>query len=116
MYRLALYCKWIRKAAYIIFASLMVIFMKKEKFLYAQRCAARPDASLRQNLIDAGCSREWIDRFFAESDTPQQLQLLNRHRKQLLDNLHQKEKQIDCLDYLIYCLTHPTSEEKKGNL
>ena len=32
----------------------------------------------------------------------QQLRLLFIHRKHLLENLHQYERRIDCLDYLIY--------------
>lgn len=32
------------------------------------------------------------------------MRVLSRHRRTLLDTLHQSEKQIDCLDYLVYTL------------
>ena len=30
------------------------------------------------------------------------LRLLTAHRRHLLDTLHQEQKRIDCLDYLVY--------------
>lgn len=62
---------------------------------------------LRQNLIDAGCSRELIKQCIAlvqENKPKEFLPLLSRHRRSLLDSIHQWEKQLDCLDYLIYQL------------
>ncbi len=32
------------------------------------------------------------------------LPILTKHRKHLLDSVHKGQKQIDCLDYLIYSL------------
>ena len=32
----------------------------------------------------------------------QQIQFLSGHRKHLLEKLHKDERQIDCLDYLLY--------------
>ena len=58
-----------------------------------------------QNLKDAGCTDEMAEKFMTlqnSHDKEQQLQLLSRHRKHLLEKLHREEKQIDCLDYLIY--------------
>lgn len=57
-----------------------------------------------QNLKDAGCSPDFIAQFMhcAENNTTRQLQLLSRHRQKLLNDVHTKEKQIDCLDYLVY--------------
>ena len=31
-----------------------------------------------------------------------QLRLLEKHRKFLLERVHKEEKRIDCLDYLVY--------------
>lgn len=31
-------------------------------------------------------------------------QLLQKHRRSLLDNLHRDQKQIDCLDYLLFMM------------
>lgn len=60
--------------------------------------------TVRQNLKDAGCSDELVEKFMAlqDGEEEQQLRLLSAHRKQLLENLHREEKRIDCLDFLIY--------------
>lgn len=56
-----------------------------------------------QNLKDAGCTDEMAERFMTLQDSEdQQIRLLSGHRKRLLETLHQVEKRIDCLDYLIY--------------
>ena len=58
-----------------------------------------------QNLKDAGCTDEMVEKFMAlqgGGGKEQQLRLLSGHRKHLLDNLHREERRIDCLDYLIY--------------
>ena len=60
---------------------------------------------LRQNLIDAGCDQELVSqcvRLAQEKKSGELMLLLSRHRRALLDTLHRSEKQIDCLDYLIY--------------
>ena len=62
---------------------------------------------LRQNLIDAGCDPAQIDAFeelAAEGREGDEVDLLEAHRKALLDRLHQNQRQIDCLDYLLYQL------------
>lgn len=58
-----------------------------------------------QNLKDAGCDRKTVERFLnleEAGQTEEQLRLLSAHREQLLDRVHQEEKRIDCLDYLVY--------------
>lgn len=58
-----------------------------------------------QNLTDAGCTDEMVEKFMAlqdSEDEEQQIRLLSGHRKHLLEKLHKDEKRIDCLDYLIY--------------
>ena len=40
----------------------------------------------------ASCFRIWL------------MRVLSRHRQTLLDTVHQNEKRIDCLDYLVYTL------------
>lgn len=59
----------------------------------------------RQNLIDAGCGLEVVERCVKldeEQNTAQLMRVLANHRRTLLDTLHADEKRIDCLDYLIY--------------
>ncbi|WP_125142363.1 hypothetical protein [Clostridium transplantifaecale] len=58
-----------------------------------------------QNLKDAGCSEEVVEEFIelAEAGEKQrQFKLLEKQRRTLLDNVHCREKQIDCLDYLVF--------------
>ena len=71
-----------------------------------------PEASdtkgiFRQNLIDAGCGPELVRQCAAlarQNETSELMHVLSRHRRLLLDTVHQNEKRIDCLDYLIYQL------------
>ena len=71
-----------------------------------------PEASdtkgiFRQNLIDAGCSPELVRQcatLVQQKETSELMRVLSRHKKGLLDTVHQNEKRIDCLDYLIYHL------------
>ncbi len=60
-----------------------------------------------QNLKDANCAPDLINSFFdfeKDCNTFEQLKLLTRHKSELLDNLHRCQKQIDCLDFLIFNL------------
>lgn len=69
---------------------------------------------LRQNLLDAGCGPDTVQRcmeLVKKQENVELLRLLSRHRRELLDRVHQNEKRIDCLDYLIYQI-----ENKKLNL
>ena len=70
--------------------------------------------AVMQNLIDAGCSKDMIDdlmKQLAEDDMESLLQMLEKHRACLLSMVHQKEKQIDCVDYLLYQIKR-SKEEK----
>ncbi len=60
-----------------------------------------------QNLKDAGCDGDTIIAFvenFREEKIEDGLKLLAGHRRLLLDGLHKEQRQIDCLDYLVYKL------------
>lgn len=60
-----------------------------------------------QNLEDAGCNLLIIEEFFkfyAVNNHKEILKILNNHKKELLNNLHKAQKQIDCLDFLIFSL------------
>lgn len=62
-----------------------------------------------QNLKDAGCDKETIECFIKcmdYNDLNGQLQLMDKHRQHILDQVHKQEKQIDCLDYLVYQIVH----------
>lgn len=71
-----------------------------------------PEASdvygiLRQNLIDAGYSEKEITECMDYAKTGEWRKLISvlvRYKKTLLEQVHTSEKQIDCLDFLIYRL------------
>lgn len=58
-----------------------------------------------QNLKDAGCGSDIIENFMQDMREDRKengLKILAEHRRSLLDSLHEKQKMIDNLDYLIY--------------
>ena len=58
-----------------------------------------------QNLEDAGCTQDIIKCCIAYMEQGRKNELLRRleeHRMGLLNKVHEEEKQIDCLDYLVY--------------
>lgn len=58
-----------------------------------------------QNLRDAGCDEACIRDFvcrYEQGKPLEALRLLTAHHRHLLDTLHQEQKRIDCLDYLVY--------------
>lgn len=58
-----------------------------------------------QNLKDAGCDKTTVEQFVEFSkgrDKQKQFKLLEKHRRILLEKVHRNEKQIDCLDFLIF--------------
>ena len=67
---------------------------------------------LIQNLQDAGGSKEIVNEFsklLKEKQIDKIFILLSKYRSSLLESLHQNQKEIDILDYLILDL-------KKQNL
>ncbi len=62
---------------------------------------------IHQNLIDAGCDQQTTDlcmAFVKEGHLLDMVPILRNHRNVLLDSVHKGQKQIDCLDYLLYKL------------
>ena len=63
------------------------------------------DKDILQNLKDSDCSDEFIEEFFRIKKagiSKQLIQLLYKHKCKLLERLHNSQKKIDCLDYLIF--------------
>lgn len=61
--------------------------------------------AIMQNLKDAGCGQDTMECCIACLDCGNRAELLKRlerHRKSLLHRVHEGERQIACLDYLIY--------------
>lgn len=74
----------------------------------------RSEESIVQNMEDAGCGEETIEQFLKclkKGSVDQQLLLLSRYRRSLLEKLHEGQKKIDCLDYLIYQIQKQKEEE-----
>ena len=73
-----------------------------------------PQAVL-QNLQDAGCCDEVIRRYCeleAQSRPVNLIRrdqkcLLQKQRKALLDDLHESQRRLDCLDFLLYQMKNP---------
>lgn len=66
-------------------------------------CCSEED--MIQNLRDAGCSEKDIEAFMECvrcGREPESLRLLKRQRSRLLDAVHEEQKKLDCLDYLVY--------------
>ena len=66
------------------------------------------------NLKDAGCDEELITQCikkYNNDDLKMLIKSLQCHRCCLLDKLHEEQKKIDCLDYLIYSLKKKMEEE-----
>lgn len=64
-------------------------------------------AMVYQNLIDAGCDEATTNQcmlLLQAGKKSDMLPILSKHRTTLLDSVHKGQKQIDCLDYLIYSI------------
>ena len=69
---------------------------------------------LLRNLKDAGCSEADIERYLklrAEGKELEQSRFLSAHRVKLLEQIHESQEKLDCLDYLIYSMKN---NKKKG--
>ena len=58
-----------------------------------------------QNLRDAGCPETFVRSFlarYATSTPSEQMQMLHEQRERLLEQLHDSQKHLDCMDYLCY--------------
>jgi hypothetical protein len=68
-----------------------------------------------QNLKDADCDNNMIEiilNSFNEGKEQEGLKLLASHRRILLEQLHDKQKNIDCLDYLVYRINNKQVNSK----
>lgn len=77
--------------------------MERREKMSAYRC----EEDIIQNLKDAGCDEVTIQTFMDDLHSGKQAmgtELLERHRRCLLDDLHGSQKRIDCLDYLLFML------------
>ncbi len=60
---------------------------------------------IKQNLIAAGCDDAFIAKLEScLSDEKECARLLAAHRRRLLEEVHTKEQNISCLDYLVFTM------------
>ncbi len=55
-----------------------------------------------EDLKASGCTLEQIEQFGNCRCTAEKLRFLHHHRDQLLDSIHEQERQISTLDYLTW--------------
>ncbi len=70
-----------------------------------QRIGYDSKEAVVHNLRDAGCKPDMIQcfmRYFDQGDWKDQLSLLEEHRETILGRVHEEERKIICLDYLVY--------------
>ncbi len=63
--------------------------------------------SMIECLTDIGCDNEVIQKYMdyqKAGEVEKQEKILIKHRHVLLNKLHKYQKQIDCLDYILYKL------------
>ncbi|MBQ3940122.1 MAG: hypothetical protein II723_03330 [Oscillospiraceae bacterium] len=61
--------------------------------------------AVRQNLLAAGCDEAFIAAFEGcMPDSAACERMLAAHRRALLDDVHEKERCISCLDYLMFMM------------
>jgi len=63
------------------------------------------EEALIQNLRDAGCDEKAVTEFLdcvRRDKEAESFRLLKKQRSRLLDLVHDEQKKIDCLDYLVY--------------
>lgn len=71
------------------------------------------EQSITQNLLDAGCGAEAIEKIIAcwhRGDVAQMKKQIALCRREQLNRMHEEQKRIDRLDYLSYRL----ESEQKG--
>ena len=77
--------------------------------------ASNKQTILRENLKDAGCKLDMIQHceVLIQSEKQDELmQVLSLHRRALLDAVHENERRIDCLDYLVYQLEKQSKKKQ----
>lgn len=74
--------------------------------------------SLMLTLRDIGFQSAQIEQYMRLVNTgdsgPKRLAMLNAKRLEVLDQIHLKEKQLDCLDFLRYEITGSVPKKRRG--
>ena len=68
---------------------------------------------IKRNLTDAGCSTSQIEQFInlvQEKKRPEQYRFLSCHKLELLKKLHENQRKVDCLDFMVYAMKKEDNE------
>lgn len=72
------------------------------------------DEDIIENLKDAGCDNKQIQELlelYKNGEKEKVHKILDKHRKYVLNKVHKREKQIDCIDYFIYQMERKKKDE-----
>ena len=70
-------------------------------------------------MRDAGCEEETIAkvyRLYADGQVDDAVKILRRHRCCLMEQLHESQGKVDCLDFLVRRLEKTSGKYKKYNI
>lgn len=67
-----------------------------------------------QNLVDAGCDHSFLETHMHLETQAAQTRHLRAYRKDLLAALHEAQRKLDCLDYLLFTLRQEDKKHGKG--
>ena len=70
------------------------------------------DESTLQNLRDAGCCEQLIQQLDDLPSACARICRLKLYRRELLDCIHNQQRQLDALDYLIHSMQHGKTEQE----
>lgn len=87
---------------------------KKSKLKQSETNTDISEKDVSRNLKDAGCCYSMICEYLGlckAGSKEKKLQLLENYRRELMECLHEAQKKIDCLDYLIYKIRNDKDEK-----
>ena len=76
--------------------------------------AVKKQQAVIQNLKDAGCKTEQVEEFLElsrDGNRKRQMLFLEKHRQTLLEEMHEEQKRIDRLDYLVFQMRKSSEKE-----
>lgn len=69
-----------------------------------------------QNLKDAGCDETFIKtcmELIEEEKIIEIKKMLSNHKNEMMQDIRKRQKEMDCLDYLIYSLEKNKSKKRR---
>ena len=69
-------------------------------------------------MKDAGCNKEIITkicRLYADGQMQDAVKVLRRHRCSLMEQLHESQNRVDCLDFLVRQMERKVMQNGRSN-